>query len=83
VSKVPADLLHGGVFKSAGVVHTGAFKDRARQYVRDAKGYRVGAETTANHTIKLLLEDAKQSTECANRSDVLAVIFLLEWLNEK
>lgn len=80
MSAPPADLFHGGVFKTAGVVHVGRAPARVRSYVRDARGYARGL--MVEHYLEEARRVAEQADECQMRSWVAAVESLARWMND-
>lgn len=75
-----ADLVHGGVFKAAGVIHVGPPAQQAGHYVRDASGYARGL--MVEHYIAEARRVAAEGDECQCRSWVSALSQLLTWVNE-
>jgi hypothetical protein len=80
MSSPPAHLTHGGVWRTAGVIHVGAPHIRARAYVRDARGYSHGL--MVEHHLAEARRAVAEGDECQRRSWVAAVADLARWMND-
>lgn len=79
MSATPSHLVHGGVWRTAGVIHVGSAHTRARDYARDARGYARGL--MVEHHLEEARRLAQQGDECQRRSWVCAVADLARWMN--